>query len=145
MESLPVDKVNTIISKTLVSFLRLRPRVLLFHILQVPFSNFHIVSFSVSLLILFSFSFLSRERKVQEFRSCFKINRIVKNCLIKYMKKRSKQTWETSTFSWELWINAHSTWLQEKWNYFIIQCSRVSKSLRTKNFSKRLLSTSHII
>jgi len=32
-----------------------------------------------------------------------------------------------------------------KVNYLIIQCSRVSKSLRKKNFNERLLSTSHII
>jgi len=39
--------------------------------------------------------------------------------------------------------NAQSVWLQEKWNYFIIQYSRVPKYLR-KNFNKRLLSTLHI-
>jgi len=61
------------------------------------------------------------------------------------MKRRSSQTREASTFSWALWINAHPTWLQEKWNYFIIQYSRVPKYLRTKNFNKRLLSTLHII
>jgi len=61
------------------------------------------------------------------------------------MKKRSKQTGEATIFLWELWTNAHSTWLQEKWNCFFIQYSRVSKYLRTRNFIKRLLSNLHII
>jgi len=64
--------------------------------------------------------------------------------LNKVLKKRSKQSREASIFSCELQINAHSTWLQEKCNYFIIQYSRVPKYLRTKNFNKRLLPTLHI-
>ena len=97
MESLPVDKVNTIISKSLVSSSKLRLRVLRFHCFIIPFSNF------IRFLLVFAFNsllffFPFPGKKSTEFRLCFKLNRSLKSVQRSGRRNCRSKLWKSAHF-----------------------------------------------